>query len=78
MSGGKDLQNLFHSILPATAMGLTSKTSAKWHLKVKGIEYNIGLTKSYCNTVGMQKICSIHKFAQQILGSHELNGHANF
>ena len=38
MSGGKDLQNLFHSILPATAMGLTSKTSAKWHLKVKGIE----------------------------------------
>ena len=64
MSGGKDGQTLFHRILPATAMGLTSKTAVKWHLKVK----DVGLTKSYCITVNMQKISLIHKLIQQILG----------
>ena len=47
MSRGKDKETLFHRILPATAMGLRSKTAVTWHLKVKDIEYNVGLTKSY-------------------------------
>ena len=50
--------------------GLTNKTAVNWHLKVKYIEYNVGLTKGYCITVSMQKISSIHKLIQQILGSH--------
>ena len=78
MSGGKDGQILFHRILPATTRGLTSKTAVNWHSKVKDIEYNVGLTKSYCITVSMQKISSIHELIQQILGSHELNGHTRF
>ena len=78
MSGGKDGQTLFHRILPATARGLTSKTAVNWHLKVKDIEYNVGLTKNYCITVSMQKISSIHKLILQILGSQELNDHAHF
>ena len=53
MSVGKDEQTLSHRILPATAMGLTGKTAVNWHLKVKDIEYNISLTKSYCITVSM-------------------------
>ena len=74
MSGGKDGQTVFHRILPATAMGLTNKTAVNWHLKVKDIEYNVGLTKSYCITVNMQRIKLIHKHIQQILlGSHDLN-----
>ena len=78
MSGGKDGQTLFHRILPATALGLTSKTAVNWHLKVKDTEYNDGLTKSYCITVSMQEISSIHKLIQQIFGFHKLNGHAQF
>ena len=78
MSGGKDGQILFHRILPATTRGLTTKTGVNWLLKVKDIEYNVGLTKSYCITVSMQKISSIHELIQQILGSHELNGHSRF
>ena len=70
-----DRQTLFHRILSATAMGLTSKTAVNWHLKVKDIEYNVGLTTGYCITVSMQKISSIHTPIQQILGSHELNGY---
>ena len=73
MSGSKDGQTLFHGILPATARGLASKTAINWHLKVKDIEYNVGITKNYCITVSMQKISSIHKLIQQILGSHEPN-----
>ena len=46
MSGGKDGLTLFHRILPTTAMDLTSKTAVNWHLRVKDIEYNAGLTKS--------------------------------
>ena len=65
MSGGKDGQTVFHKILPATTMGLTSKTAVNWHLKVK--EHNVGLTKSYYVTV-----------SSQILGSHELNSHTQF
>ena len=53
MSGGKDRQNLFHKTLPATAIGLTGKNAVNWHLKVKDIEYNVDLTKSYCITVRM-------------------------
>ena len=78
MSGSKDGQTLFHGILPATARGLASKTAVNWLLKVKDIEYNVGLTKNYCITVSMQKISSIHKLIQQILGSHELNDHPHF
>ena len=78
MSGGNGGQTLFHRILPATARGLTSETGVNWHLKVKDIQYNVGLTKNYCITVSMQKISSIHKLIQQILGSHEENGHAQF
>ena len=78
MSGGKDGQILFYRILPATTSGLTSKTAVNWHLKVLDIECNVGLTKGYCITVSMQKIRSIHKIIQQILGSHELNGHTQF
>ena len=55
MSGGKYGQTLFHRILPTTAMGLTSKTAVNSHLKVKDIEYNVGLTKSYFMTISMQK-----------------------
>ena len=68
MSGGKDGQNIFHRILPATVRGLTSKTAVNWHLKVKDIEHNVGLTKNYCITVSMQKVSLIHKLIQQILG----------
>ena len=64
MSGCKDGQTLFHRILPATAMGFTSKTSVNWHLKVKDIEYNDGLTKGYYIIVSTQKISSIHKLIQ--------------
>ena len=56
----RDGQTLFHRILPATTRGLTSKAAVNWHLKVKDIEYNNGLTKHYCITVSMQKISSIH------------------
>ena len=73
---GKDGQTLFHRILPATARGLTSNTAVKRYSKVKDIEHNVGLTKNYCIIVSMQKISSIYKLIQQILGSHELNGHA--
>ena len=76
MSGSKDGQTLFHWIITAKAMGLTSKTAVNWHLKVKDIEYNVDLTKNYCITISKQKISSIHKLIQQILGSHELTGHA--
>ena len=76
MPGGKDGQNLFHMIPPTTTRGLTSKTAVNWHLKVKDIEYNVDLTKNYCITISKQKISSIHKLIQQILGSHELTGHA--
>ena len=78
MSGGKYGQTLFHRIISATAMALTSKTAKNWHLKVKDIEYNVCFTKSYCITVTMQKIRLIYKLIQQILGPHELNGHAQF
>ena len=78
MSGGKNGQAEFHRILPVTAIGLTSKTAVNRHLKVKDIQYNAGLTRSYCIIVSMQKISSIHKLVQQILGSHELNGHTQF
>ena len=43
MLGAKDGQNLFQRILPVTNRGLTS--TVDWHLKVKDIEYNVGLTK---------------------------------
>ena len=59
-------------------MGLTSKTAVNWHLKFEYLEYNVGLTRGYCIIVNMQKITSIHKLIQQILGSHELNGRTRF
>ena len=33
--------------------GTTSKTAVNWPLKVKDIEYNVGLTKRYCITVSI-------------------------
>ena len=78
MLGGKDGQTLFHGTLPTTARGLASKTAINWHLKVKNIEYDVGLTNNYCITVSMQKVSSIHKLIQQILGSHELNDYTHF
>ena len=62
-SGGKDGQSLFHRILPATAGRLTSTTALDWHLKVKDKKCDIGLTKTYCITVRMQKIInSVSRF----------------
>ena len=78
MSQGKDGQTLFHGILPTTARGLASKIAINWHLKVKDIEFNVGLIKNYCITVSMKKISSVHKLIQQILGSHELNDSTHF
>ena len=78
MSGGKDGQTLFHGILPATARGLATKTSVNWHLKVKDIEHNVGLTKNYSIRDSMQKICSINLKIQHILGSHQLDDHTHF
>ena len=75
---GKDEQTLFHKILSAAAMGLITKTEVNRNLQVKDTEYNVGLTRNYCITVSMQKISSIHKLIQQILGSHELNDHTQF
>ena len=77
MSEGKDGQTLFHRILPATARGLTSTTAGDWHLNANNKKCNVGLIKNYCITVSMQKISSIHKLIQQILGYHELNDHAH-
>ena len=78
ISGGKDGQTLFHGILPATARDLASETAINWHLKVKNIEYNVGLTNNYYITVSMQKASSIHKLVQENLGSHELNDYTHF
>ena len=79
MTGGKDGQTLFHRILPPTARRLiTSTTAVDWHLKVKNKKSDVGLIKNYCITVSMQKISSIHKLIQHILGSHELNDHTHF
>ena len=78
MSGGKDQQTLSHRTYPATAKWLTSTTKIEWHLKFKYKKCDVSLTKHYCITVSMQKISSIHKLIQQILGSHELNDHAHF
>ena len=55
--------------------GSSNETAINWHLKVKNIEYNVGLTNNYCITVSMKKVSSIHKFIQEILGSHELNNY---
>ena len=77
----QDGQTLFYRTLPATAGGTTSTVAVEYYLKVKDIEYNVGLTKNYCITVSMKKLISIHKLIlkmQQILGSHELNDHAPF
>ena len=60
------------------SIGSTSATAVDWYLNVKDIEYDVGLTKSYCLTVGLQKMTSIHILIQQILESHELNDQAHF
>ena len=53
--GWKDEQTQCHGTLPATARDSKSTTAVDWHLKVKDIEYDIGLTKNYCLTVSMKK-----------------------
>ena len=60
------------------SIGSTSATAVDWYLNVKDIEYDVGLTKSYCLTVGLQKMTSIHTLIQQILESHELIGLTHF
>ena len=67
-----------YRIFPATTRGLTSTTAVDWHLKAKNKKCNVGLIKNYCITVSMQKISSIHKLIQQILGYHELNDNTHF
>ena len=54
MTGQKDEETLFHRTLLADARGLTSATAVGWHLKVKYIECDVGLTKNYCFTVSIQ------------------------
>ena len=74
-------QILLQGTFPATTWGPTSTTPVDWHLKIKDIEYDVGLTKNHCITVSMQKISSVHNLilkVRQILGSHELNGHTHF
>ena len=69
MEGG---QTLFYRTFTATIGGPTSTTAVKC---------DVGRSKNYCITVSMQKISSIHKLIlkiQQILWSHELNGHVHF
>ena len=41
----KDGQTLFHRTIPATTRDPTSTTSIDGHLKVKDIDYDVGLTK---------------------------------
>ena len=41
--------------------GPASTTAVNWHLKVKDIAYDAGITKKYCIIVSMQKISLIHK-----------------
>ena len=55
----EDGQTLFHRILSAAAGGLASTTVVDWHLKVKDIQYNVGLTKNFSITVSLQKSMSI-------------------
>ena len=61
-------ENTQTNVIPATTMCLTIKTPKNWHLKVKRRVYNVGL----------KNISLIQKLIQQILGSHELNGHTQF
>ena len=77
MAGWKDGQALFDRILLATARGLNT-TAVDCQLKDKYKNCDIDLTKNYCIPLSMQKLSSIHKLIQQILGSHKLNNHAHF
>ena len=81
MEGRKGRQTLFYRTLLAVARGLTSTTAVDWNLKVKYIEYDVGLTINYCIIVSIQKISSIYKLIlkiKQVLASHELNGYTHF
>ena len=42
--------------------GPVSTIAVNWHLKVKDIPYDAGLTKKYCIIVSMQKISLINIF----------------
>ena len=60
MRRGKDGQTLFHRILLDTDGGQLHLTTAiDWHLKVKDIEFNLGLNKNYCITVSTPPISLI-------------------
>ena len=57
-----------------------SSTMSKSYLS-QDIEYSVGLTKIIASQSACKKISSILKLThttQQILGSHELNGHTHF
>ena len=60
LAGLKYGQTLLHRNFPANTTAPTSTIAVDWHLKVRDIDYNVGLTKNYCITVSMQKIRSIH------------------
>ena len=71
--GRTEGQTLFNKTLPATPGDPITTTAVDWHLKVKDIEYNVGLPKTYCVTISMQKNqfnSALILKTQQILGSH--------
>ena len=56
MAGRRGRQIVFHRTLLATPGGggdPKTATAVDWHLKAKDIEYDVGLTKSYCITISM-------------------------
>ena len=42
---GRMDRSRFHRIIPVSIEGLTSTTAVAWQLKVKEIQYSVGLTK---------------------------------
>ena len=74
----EDRHTIFHLDPSSYRQGPNKYNCSNWHLKVENKKCNIALMKNYCITVSMQKINSIHKLIQQILGSQELHDHAHF
>ena len=55
MAGWKGRQALVHRALPATSMDRNSTKSVDWHLNVKDIECDDGITK----IIASQSVCKI-------------------
>ena len=77
MSGGKDGHTLFHRIILATTMS-SSKTAKKLAFKSQMYRVQCWSYQRTSHHSQHAKNQLIHKLIQQILGSHELNGHARF